>query len=117
VSFEAHGSTIKNSIGALPPETFNPSCGIVVMGGFKFSTGEASNNLVTMNLWGCPISDNQGAADIYVYGAYSEIASPAGIYNRAKIQLIGVSKNATDITIASFPVEPAGTNTVSIFRQ
>jgi hypothetical protein len=117
VSFEAHGSTIKNSIGALPPETFNPSCGIVVMGGFKFSTGEASNNLVTMNLWGCTISDNQGAADIYVYGAYSEIASPAGINNTAQIQLNGVSRHATDIIIAGFPAEPAATNVVNIIRN
>ncbi len=117
VTFEAHGSTIKNSIGAIPPETFNPSCGIVVMGGFKFSTGEASNNLVTMNLWGCTISDNQGAADIYAYGAYSEIASPAGINNTVQIQLNGVSRNATDILTGSSPVEAAGTNTVNIYRQ
>jgi hypothetical protein len=116
VDFEAHGTTIKHSIGAIPPETFNPSCGIVVMGGFKFSTGEASNNRVTMKLWGCTISDNQGAADIYAYGAYSEIANPAGINNRVQIQLNGVSRNATDIVIASLPVEPAGTNIVNIIR-
>ena len=117
VDFEAHGTTIKHSIGAIPPETFNPSCGIVVMGGFKFSTGEASNNRVTMKLWGCTISDNQGAADIYAYGAYSEIANPAGINNRVQIQLNGVSRNATDIVIAGLPVEPAGTNVVNIVRH
>ena len=116
VAFEGHGTTIKNSIGAIPPETFNPSCGIVVMGGFRFSTGEASNNRVTMNLWGCTISDNQGAADIYGYGAYSEIANPAGTNNTVQIQLNGVSKKATNISIASLPAEPAGTNTVNIFR-
>jgi hypothetical protein len=116
VSFEAHGTTIKNSIGAIPPETFNPSCGIVVMGGFRFSTGEASNNRVTMSLWGCTISDNEGAADIYGYGAFSEIANPAGINNTVQIQLNGVSKKATDITIASLPVESGGTNVVNIFR-
>ena len=116
VAFEAHGTTIKYSIGAIPPETFNPSCGIVVMGGFRFSTGEASNNLVTMNLWGCTISDNQGGADIYGYGAFSEIANPAGINNTVQIQLNGVSKKATDITIASLPAEPAGTNVVKVFR-
>ena len=116
VDFEAHGTTIKHSIGAIPPETFNPSCGIVVMGGFKFSTGEASNNRVTMKLWGCTISDNQGAADIYAYGAYSEIANPAGINNRVQIQLNGVSRNATDMVIGSLPVEPAGTNVVNIIR-
>lgn len=116
VAFEAHGTTIKNSIGAIPPETFNPSCGIVVMGGFRFSTGEASNNRVTMNLWGCTISDNQGAADIYAYGAFSEIATPAGTNNLVQIQLNGVSKNATDISIACSPVEPEGTNVVNIIR-
>jgi hypothetical protein len=116
VAFEAHGTTIKNSIGAIPPETFNPSCGIVVMGGFRFSTGEASNNSVTMNLWGCTISDNQGAADIYGYGAFSEIANPAGTNNTVEIQLNGVSKKATNISIASLPAEPGGTNVVNIIR-
>jgi hypothetical protein len=116
VAFEAHGTTIKYNIGAIPPETFNPSCGIVVMGGFRFSTGEASNNHVTMNLWGCTISDNQGAADIYGYGAFSEIANPAGINNTVQIQLNGVSKKATDISIASLPAEHAGTNVVNIIR-
>jgi hypothetical protein len=116
VNFEGHGTTIKNSIGAIPPETFNPSCGIVVMGGFRFSTGEASNNRVTMNLWGCTFSNNQGAADIYGYGAYSEIANPAGIHNLVQIQLNGVSKKATVIAIGSLPAEPAGTNVVNIIR-
>ena len=116
VAFEAHGTTIKNSIGALPPETFNPSCGIFVMGGFRFSTGETSNNHVTMKLWGCTISGNQGAADIYAYGAISQTAGPAGTNNTVQIQLNGVSKKATDISTGSSPMEPAGTNVANVSR-
>jgi hypothetical protein len=116
VAFEAQGTTIKNSTGAMPPENFNPSCGIFAIGGFRFSTGETSNNRLDMNLWGCTISGNQGDADIYAYGAISQIAGPAGTNNTVQIQLNGVSKKATDISTASSPIEPAGTNVVNLIR-
>lgn len=113
--FEAHGTTILNNVGAIPPEP-NPSCGIFVIGGFKLANGEASNNRLKMNLWGCPISGNQGAADIIAYGANSATTTPAGINNGVEIQLDGVSKKATDISTASAPAEAAGTNVVNVIR-
>ena len=69
-----------------------------------------------MHFWGCTISGNQGAADIIAYGAISGTSNPAGVNNVVEIQLHGVSKKATNISTASAPAEPAGTNTVNIFR-
>ena len=113
--FEAHGTTIKNSTGAVPSEP-SPSCGIYLAGANTLSTGEASNNRLTMNLWGCSISGNQGAADIIAFGAISATSNLAGINNVVEIQLQGVSKQATDLSTASLPTESAGTNRVNIFR-
>jgi hypothetical protein len=113
--FEAHGTTIRNNVGALPPEP-NPSCGIYVIGGFKLGVGEASKNHLKMNLWGCSINGNEGVADIVAYGASSLTATPAGINNEVEMGLSGVSKHATTLSVASFPAEPGETNTVSISR-
>jgi hypothetical protein len=113
--FEAHGTAIKNSTGSMPPET-NPSCGIFAVGGFTLDNSHASNSRLTMNLWGCSISGNQGAADIIANGAFSFSPTPAGLNNSVEIHLYGVSKQATDISTASLPVESVGTNVVNIFR-
>jgi hypothetical protein len=115
VVFEAHGTTIQNNVGSIPPE-INPSCGTFLIGGFTLGSGQASNNRLSMNLWGCPTSNNHGASDIVAYGASSLTATPAGINNMVEIHLHGVSKKATDLSTASSPAEPYGTNMVDIFR-
>lgn len=118
IRFEGHGTSIRDNQGTLPPapET-TPPCGLYAVGGNAVSTGQASNNRLEMDLWGCIISGNHGAADIVAYGAYSSLAAPAGINNAVVIQLYGVSQKPTDISTPSWPIEPAGTNTVSIVHK
>jgi hypothetical protein len=116
--FEAHGTSIQNNIGVPPPYVFNPAPGgIYAAGGLSLRGGaaDASNNRLEISLWGCPISGNQGR-DIEAYGAFSNSATLAGTNNVVNIHLHGVSANATVNTTPSFPAEPAGTNTVNIFR-
>ena len=114
--FEAHGTSIQNNQGTLPPDVTDPSPGgIYAVGGFSTNGGVASDNRLEINLWGCLISGNQGP-DIKAYGALSTKLVPAGTNNVVEIQLHGVSKNATVIATPSLPIEPASTNIVSIFR-
>lgn len=116
--FEAQGTSIQNNIGVPPPYVFNPAtCGIYAAGGLSLKGGaaDASNNRLDISLWGCPITGNQGR-DITAYGAFSNSATLAGTYNVVNIHLNGVSTNATVNATASLPGEPAGTNTVNIFR-
>jgi len=115
--FEAHGTSIKNNQGTVPPapET-TPPCGLFVVGGYALNSNLTSNNRVDMSLWGCTIYNNHGASDILTYGAYSSSTIPAGTNNIVAINLYGVSQNASFIATPSFPVESAGTNIVTITR-
>jgi hypothetical protein len=115
IHFEAHGTSIQNNNGTLPPEN-TPPCGIYAAGGLNTAGGVASDNKLDMNLWGCLISGNHGAADIIAFGAFSPTAIPAGTNNLVEIQLHGISSAATVVATPSSPAEPAGTNIVSIFR-
>jgi len=112
--FEAHGTSIQNNTGTLPPEN-TPPCGIYAVAGQNTSGGTTSDNRLEINFWGCPISGNRGA-DIIAFGAYSPTPLPAGTNNVAEIYLHGVSSNAIDIVTPSVPAEPAGTNKVNLFR-
>ena len=114
LSFEAHATTIKNNLGELPPEN-EPNCGIYAVGGLSITGGSTSNNTLSVKLWSCPFSNNNGA-DIIAFGALSNSAIPAGTDNTAEIFLEGVSKKASVTATASMPVEPAGTNVVNIIR-
>ena len=114
--FEAHGTSIQNNQGTLPPDVTDPSPGgIYAVGGFSTNGGVASDNRLEINLWGCLISGNQGP-DIKAYGALSTKLVPAGTNNVVEIKLHGVSQNATVVATPSSPIEPAGTNIVNIFR-
>ena len=118
LQFEAQGTSIQNNIGVPPPYLFNPvTCGIYACGGLSLKGGaaDASDNRLEISLWGCPISGNQGR-DINAYGAFSNSAILAGTNNVVNIHLYGVSANATVNATSSVPGEPAGTNTVNIFR-
>ena len=114
--FEAHGTSIQNNQGTLPPDVTEPSRGgIYAVGGFSTNGGVASDNRLEINLWGCLMSGNYGP-DIKAYGALSNSATIAGTNNVVNIHLHGVSTNATVNATSSLPGEPAGTNTVNIFR-
>ena len=116
LTFEAHGTSFQNNQGTLPPDVTDPSPGgIYAVGGFSTNGGVASDNRLEINLWGCLISGNHGP-DIKAYGALSTKLVPAGTNNVVEIQLHGVSQNATVVATQSSPIEPAGTNIVSIFR-
>jgi hypothetical protein len=118
LQLEAQGTSIQNNIGVPPPYLFNPvTCGIYAAGGLSLRGGAAdvSGNRLEISLWGCPISGNLGR-DITAYGAFSNSAILAGTNNVVNIYLHGVTANATVNATPSFPAEPAGTNTVNIFR-
>jgi hypothetical protein len=77
----------------------------------------ASDNKMTISLWGCDISNNNGT-DIYAYGAWCPPAAVlGGSNNLLELYLYGLSSNATVIAVASSPVEPAGTNVVNVYRN
>ena len=115
--FDAHGSSIKNNQGVLPPlPEITPPCGIYAVGGYTVSTGQTSGNKLELNFWGCNILNNHGAADIIAFAAFSQTAFPSGINNIAEITLNGVSKNATIISTPSSPLDATGTNVINILH-
>jgi hypothetical protein len=85
------------------------------VGGLSIPGGSTSNNKLSVKLWGCRFSDNNGS-DIIAFGAFSSSAIPAGTNNTTEIYLQGVSKKALVMATPSFPTEPAGTNIVNIIR-
>jgi hypothetical protein len=116
--FEAHGTTIKNNRGVLPPDLIPPPpCGMYVLGGFSVKGAVTSDNRLEISLSDCPFSGNKGS-DIIGFGALSSSATnPAGNNNVVAIELRGISKSVTPVTTASSPAEPAGTNTINVFRN
>ncbi len=95
--------------------------GVIARGASNPSTiqpGTINNNKLEISFWACPIDKNVDAYSINAYGAYSTYpsATPAGSNNIVTIHFNGLSKEATVNVIACFPTEPAGTNTVNIFR-
>ena len=121
-----YGSLIRyNNPVPLPPPlhpdvgaSYTP-CGIYTFGGMSVTDGgynKTSNNTLKLNFWDCDISNNN-SPDINVYGAWCPpLATLAGTNNLVEIYLNGISANANDVTTPSVPIEPAGTNVVSIFR-
>jgi len=128
INFEAEGTSIRNN-GSLPAPLNNNSAlnnyiagGVFINGGNVGKLGNSRgvpgtviSNTVVAVLKDCRIEDNLGTSQINVFGAYSSLSPvPAGSNNSAVLTLIGVSKKATVNAVASFPVEPAGTNTVTV---
>ena len=125
VDFEANATSIRYNGGSPAPLSNYIAGGIFISGGnvgrLASSTGAPGtviSNSVEAIFKGCRIEDNLGNADINVFGAYSSLSSPlpAGINNSSVLVLLGVSKQAIVNAVASFPVEPAGTNTVTVQR-
>ena len=80
--------------------------------------GTVNDNKLDVSFYGCVIKGNAGNAQILAYGAHStySLPAPAGTGNATDIYLHGISTNATISATASFPAEPAGTNTVNVYR-
>ncbi|HEY5409025.1 MAG TPA: hypothetical protein VIJ92_18175 [Ginsengibacter sp.] len=116
LSFEAHGSSVQNNLGIIPPDVTDPApCGLYVAAALSVNGADVSNNKLAINLYGTKISNNNGS-DIKAYGALSFKSFPAGTGNTTEIHLDGISKQATIETTASLPAEPAGTNAIKVFK-
>lgn len=123
IDFEATGTLILNN-GGLPAPLNNYIAGGVFINGGNVgklapgtgAVGTVFSNTVEAILKDCRIENNLGSSQINVFGAYSTLPSPlpAGSNNNALLTLIGISKNASVNAVTSFPLEPAGTNTVTV---
>jgi hypothetical protein len=124
VLFEASGTTVMNNIGvpAPPPGSAELFTGGMMAIGAMVSVnsfpGRTSYNKLDIKFWGCRFEGNVAPYDINAFGARSTYpsASPAGTNNVVNIHLNGISANATVNVIPSFPSEPAGTNTINVYR-
>lgn len=122
VKFDAYGSTIKNNNGNPSPGFGSPPCGLYAQGAECLPPngplGEAHHNNLDISFHGCAIEGNAGSFQIIGYGGHSvyPLLTPVGTYNAANIYLYGISANATISATPSFPAEPAGTNTINVFK-
>jgi hypothetical protein len=112
--FEAHGSAFVDNNAPIPG--FDQK-GVLVVGGLSVTQPNvASDNTVSVALWGTKASGNLGV-NFEAFGARMEALSAlAGTNNHVTIELHGVSKRIEVEGMASVPVDPAGTNTLTIIR-
>ena len=112
--FEARGSQFTDNRAALGGLG---SGGIRVVGGLSVAqVNVTSSNRVTVALWGSKVANNLGV-NFQAWGARRDALSGiAGTNNHVTIELHGVSKQIDVLATPSVPVEPAGTNTVSVIR-
>ena len=91
--------------------------GIRVVGGLStIQPNVASDNTVSVSLWGSKVSGNLGI-DFDAFGALeTALTGIAGTNNHVTIALHGVSKKTDVEATRSLPKEPAGTNTVTVIR-
>jgi hypothetical protein len=122
LKFNAYATSVKNNTGSPAPPFSNPACGVFAAGGGSMLLfglpGTVNDNKLDVSFYGCVIKGNAGNAQILAYGAHSTypLPAPAGTGNATNIYLHGISANATISATASFPAEPAGTNTVNVYR-
>jgi len=129
INFEAEGTSIRNNGRLTAPLNINFALhnyiagGVFINGGIVGKLGNSAgvpgtvgSNTVEAVLKDSRIEDNLGTSQINIFGAYSILSSPlpAGTHNNAVLTLIGISKKATVNAVTSFPVEPVGTNTVTV---
>jgi hypothetical protein len=122
VILEAHGTAFSNNTRTEffnnNGPTFSEFGGLLVVGGHALtSINTTSDNTVTVRLWGSKVAGNQNV-DFEAFGAWSEAGLPgiAGTNNHVTIELHGVSKQIDVQAIASEPVDPTGSNTVTVIR-
>ena len=112
--FEGHGdafvdNTVSGGVDA---------GGLLVIGAeTPNAPNSASHNSVTVQLWGTMVSGNQNA-DFRAFGARNTGNPPgvSGVDNHTTIELHGVSKQIDVVAVNSLPLDPTGTNTVTILR-
>jgi len=119
--FEGHGTHFSNNtrtsfFNSTGPD-FTEFGGVLVVGGDVIGpTATTSSNAVIVRLWGCKVAENQNV-DFQAFGARSGDPSRiAGVDNHATIELHGVSKHIDVVGVDSSPVDPSGSNTVTIIR-
>jgi hypothetical protein len=123
VKFDGYGTTIKNNNGNPAPHLSYPPGGVFGAAGVCVPPfglpGSVDHNNLEINFHGCTIENNIGNYQINVYGGFSlyPLPTPVGTYNSTILRLFGVSSDATVNAIPSVPAEPAGTNTVAVFRN
>jgi hypothetical protein len=113
-TFEAYGSRFFDN--AAPIGNTEPA-GIVVVGARSaVQPNLTSDNTVFVALWGSKVSGNLGV-NFEAIGARKD-APPgiAGTNNHVTIELHGVSKQIDVLATASQPMDPTGTNTVTVIR-
>lgn len=112
--FEAHGSQFVDNTA--PIAGVDPG-GILVLGGrATIQANLTSSNTVSVALWGSKVSGNLGV-NFEAFGALEDaLLGLAGTNNHVTIALHGVSKQIDVSATASLPVDPTGTNTVTVIR-
>jgi hypothetical protein len=119
--FEGHGTQFVNNTRTTffnnTGPTFTEFGGLLVVGGDAVvSSATTSSNTAIVRLWGCKVAENRNI-DFQAFGARSGDPSRiAGINNHATIELHGVSKHIDVVGVDSWPVDPSGSNTVTIIR-
>ncbi|HTK55051.1 MAG TPA: hypothetical protein VL308_24325 [Gemmatimonadaceae bacterium] len=114
--FEGHGDAFIDNTFVVNGAT--DAGGMVVIGAeTPNAPNSASHNSVTVQLWGTMVSGNQ-KADLQTFGARNTGNPPgiSGVDNRTMIELHGVSKQIDVVAVNSLPLDPTGTNTVTIVR-
>ena len=113
--FEGYGDAFVDNTSAVSSIDHG---GVLVLGAeTPGAANSASHNTVTVSLWGTKVSGNQNV-DFQAYGARSTANPPgiSGIGNQVTIELHGASKQIDVDAVNSAPVDPAGTNTVTVVR-
>ena len=92
--------------------------GIRVVGGLStMQTNVASDNTVSVSLWGSKVSGNRGV-NFEAFGALqAALAGIAGTNNHVTITLRGVSKKIDVVTADSLPEDPSSNNTVTVLSS
>ncbi len=116
ISFEAHGTHFVDNQGFSKLEVG----GLTVIGGENvFMPNGVVDNVVSVRLWGCKMSNNQ-VFEIGVFGARSvpQSLGVPGAGNRAIVEIRGAGKKpVVEIVEDSLPFELNGTNEAVIIRH
>ena len=90
---------------------------ILIIGGESPNAANAtSRNVVEVRLWGTTVVRNTDP-QVAVFAARSLTSGGlAGVGNRVRLELGGVSKQIDPMVIPSVPIEPGGTNAVVVMH-
>lgn len=122
LKFKAYASAIRENTGNPSAPFLFPATGVWLAAGEAFPPfalpGTAQNNELEASFTACIIKDNYGNSQINAFGGHSfhPSSTPVGTNNSTKIYLRGINRGVTISETNSFPVEPAGTNTVTVYR-